>query len=201
MVRDVLVGFGTGQRDLGSIQKGLHQAADIWWVTFSLRCHCQEHKPQSLSLGHRLLACFLHFLLTCLVDFCYFCFHPSVEHFCLHSNAFFMTLPFFLLVPFSPFLLTAVPFPQLHSLDLCIHSSSATSLPPPQGQWNKSTSSLSPTTDGKMIALSSFWDGSRYACGFSRSCGGQCVSSRLRCSGCTVRFVDFWSDGPGTSGH
>ena len=29
MVRDVLVGFGTGQRDLGSIQKSLHQAADI----------------------------------------------------------------------------------------------------------------------------------------------------------------------------
>lgn len=28
MVRDVLVGYETGQRDLGGIQKGLHQATD-----------------------------------------------------------------------------------------------------------------------------------------------------------------------------
>jgi len=166
MVRDVLVGFGTGQRDLGSIQKSLHQAADIWWVTFSLRCHCQEHKPQSLSLGHCLLACFLHFLLTCLVDFCYFCFHPSVEHFCLHSNAFFMTLPFFLLGPFSPCLFTAVPFPQLLNLIYVFIHHRLPHSHLPKVSETKAPVASHPSLYGRMIALFSFWDDSSYACGF-----------------------------------
>lgn len=133
--------------------------------------------------------------------FLLFCFHPSMDRSFLH--AFFMTLPFLLLGPLSPCPFTAIPFPELHSTysTYLFIISYLTPTSPKLVTFQKHLQPSSITVWKDDCFGSAFERTVVMFMGFSCSCGGQCVSSRLRCSGCTVRLGDFWSDGPGTFGR